>query len=356
MTRSLAWVCLAAALSVAACTSKPDSSATPPAQPAAQPATPPPAGSPGDDLRARADAGREKAGEARADADRLRDAAGAGAATSTPASQAVPQEAAPTPAAPEPAPQATGQPTYRSLPGGDMRAGGATARSRADRLRSRADRLRMRAGGAPVEDAPAPPPPAAAAQARPRSAAAPTPTPAAAASAPAAPAPQRTAPAPGPAPAAAPAPARNVGRPVDPNELGAVLPSMAPPWSGSRIQANMLASPVVCSQARITFRQGESYVRIEIVDTVGNDAAISYLKSQSRKGTRSLGKDGYERTATFAGYPSWETWQNAQQHGSLNILVGNRFFVSYIGHGIESAQVLTGLAQRTDLRRLEALK
>jgi hypothetical protein len=144
--------------------------------------------------------------------------------------------------------------------------------------------------------------------------------------------------------------------PVDPDDLAGLLPAMSAPWAKGRTEANTLTSPVVLSQARVTYRQGSAYVRIEIVDGAGNEAAIAYLTANRPRGSRRVGGEGYERSATFAGHPSWETWQPAQQHGSLNVLVGGRFLVSYTGHGIPSADILTDLGRRTDLRALERLR
>jgi hypothetical protein len=351
MVRSLASLCLAGALvlSTTGCTAKPD-------QPAAPPDAAAGAAQPGGDIRARADAGRAKADETRANADRMRDGAGAGsagAASAAPAAEPQVTATATPAAAPAAAPAGTAaapggaaQPTYGALPGGDIREGGATARSRADTLRSRADRARNAAGTGEPAGAAAPPPPPAASRTAPPTAAAPAP--------PAAPAPNAAA-APAPRPAASAAPAPAVARPVDPNELAALLPSMGAPWSRSKVDANTMSSPVTFSQARVTYRQGGGYVRIEIVDSAGNQAALAQLQATLPAASKA-GKDGYARRSTFAGYPSWEAWRGSDQHGTLNVLVANRFLVSYTGHGIESFQLLSDVAQRTDLRRLETLK
>jgi hypothetical protein len=338
MNRFTASVCLAGmlAVSVIGCASKPEQT---PAPPAAGGET----AQPGADIRARAEAGRQKADEARSNADQMRDAAGAGSGTAAaPAPAASP---APTGGAAAGATPGSASPTYAELPGGEVREGGATARSRADTMRSRASRARTDAGGSA---APLPPPPATSAQTThaPSTAAAPAP-PAAA---------HTTSPAAVPAAAAGPAPVVQAGHPVDANELAALLPSMSSPWSKGRVDANTLSSPAVFSQARVTYRQGSAYVRIEIVDAAGSQAALAQFTATLPKGSSKAGKDGYERRATFAGYPSWEAWRGSDQHGTLNVLIGNRFLVSYTGHGIESAQVLSDLAQRTDLKKFETLR
>jgi hypothetical protein len=140
------------------------------------------------------------------------------------------------------------------------------------------------------------------------------------------------------------------------NALAAFLPAMSAPWSKGKIEANDIASPVVASHARVTYRQGSAYVRIEIVDSGGNQAAVAQALANVPKGSSKAGKDGYQRQATFAGYPSWEAWRGSEQHGSLTVLVANRFLVNYTGHGIDSAQVLADVANRTDLKKLESLK
>jgi hypothetical protein len=349
MPRFLATLCLAGALALplTGCSSKPEQAAPPADTDAA---------APGAEIRARADAGREKAAETRANADRMREAAGSGSAspatpaeppvTATAAPAAAPQAAgaAPAPAGATPAPASAAQPTYGALPGGDVREGGATARSRADTLRSRADRTRSAAGtGEPT---------GATAAAPTTSATRPLPPTPAAAPAPAAAAPPEPA---APAPRSAAAPATAPGRPVDANELAALLPSMGAPWARSRVDANTLTSPVVFSQARVTYRQGSAYVRIEIVDSAGNQAALAQLTA-SLPAASKAGKDGYARRATLGGYPSWEAWRGSDQHGTLGVLVANRFLATYTGHGVESFQILADLAQRTDLRKLETLR
>ena len=38
--------------------------------------------------------------------------------------------------------------------------------------------------------------------------------------------------------------------------------------------------------------------------------------------------EGYERTTEIAGYPAYEKFENADQHGEVTILVGDRFIVT----------------------------
>ena len=65
--------------------------------------------------------------------------------------------------------------------------------------------------------------------------------------------------------------------------------------------------------------------------------------------------DGYEKTSTVDGRKLHEKWSKSGQHGSVQLVVGNRFMVDVDAQGIEINEVKS-LIGKIDVAKLEAMK
>jgi hypothetical protein len=61
------------------------------------------------------------------------------------------------------------------------------------------------------------------------------------------------------------------------------------------------------------------------------------------------------RSTTVEGHTAMEVFRKPDKEGELNISVAERFWVKIEGEGIDSPQVLQGVAQHLDFEKLEKL-
>jgi len=62
---------------------------------------------------------------------------------------------------------------------------------------------------------------------------------------------------------------------------------------------------------------------------------------------------GYEKTTTYDGYKAMEEYNTESKHGSLRVLVGDRFIVEADGHGV-TMDTLKQVLGKVDLKKLAA--
>ena len=114
---------------------------------------------------------------------------------------------------------------------------------------------------------------------------------------------------------------------------------------------------VSVSEAKQSFRtaDGSKRVRFEITDpgSLAGPFALAnmWMNIEVDKETSS----GYEKTSTVGGRKLHEKWNKSDQHGELQIVVGNRFMVEVDAHGIEMSEVKL-LINKIDVAKLEVMK
>lgn len=64
---------------------------------------------------------------------------------------------------------------------------------------------------------------------------------------------------------------------------------------------------------------------------------------------------GYEKTIKYKGHKAFEKYNNKNQHGSLEVLVAERFMVSVDGNNVPMAVIKSAMDQ-IDISKLEAMK
>ncbi len=114
---------------------------------------------------------------------------------------------------------------------------------------------------------------------------------------------------------------------------------------------------IAVSEAKQSFRtaDGNKRVRFEITDpgSLAGPFALAnmWMNIEIDKETG----DGYEKTSTAGGRKLHETWSKSGQHGSVQMVVGNRFMVDVDAHGFEMSDVKL-LVSKIDIAKLEAMK
>ncbi len=111
------------------------------------------------------------------------------------------------------------------------------------------------------------------------------------------------------------------------------------------------------SEAKQSFRtaDGSKSVRFEVTDpgSLAGPFALAnmWMNIEVDKETG----DGYEKTSTVGGRKLHEKWSKSGQHGSIQMVVGNRFMVDVDAHGFEMEQV-KALLSKLDVAMLERMK
>ena len=114
---------------------------------------------------------------------------------------------------------------------------------------------------------------------------------------------------------------------------------------------------IAVSEAKQSFRtaDGNKRVRFEITDpgTLSGPFALAnmWMNIEVDKET----SEGYEKTSTVGGRKLHEKWDKSGQHGSVQLIVGNRFMVDVDAQGIEMNDVKS-LIGKIDVAKLEAMK
>ena len=114
---------------------------------------------------------------------------------------------------------------------------------------------------------------------------------------------------------------------------------------------------IAVSEAKQSFRtaDGSKRVRFEITDpgSLSGPFALAnmWINIEVDKETG----DGYEKTSTVGGRKLHEKWSKSGKHGSVQMVVGNRFMVDVDAQGVEMNDVKS-LIGKIDVAKLEAMK
>ena len=114
---------------------------------------------------------------------------------------------------------------------------------------------------------------------------------------------------------------------------------------------------IAVSEAKQSFRtaDGTKRVRFEITDpgSLSGPFALAqlWMNVEIDKETSS----GYEKTSTVGGRKQHEKWSKDSKHGSVKMIVGNRFMVDVDGQGLDMEQVKL-LVGKIDIAKLESMK
>jgi hypothetical protein len=147
-------------------------------------------------------------------------------------------------------------------------------------------------------------------------------------------------------------------KPVEPvafRDLQAVFPTVEG-WTMGKPTGERMTMPVNFSQAEVTYTKGDASVEASVIDSGFHQLLVAPYTMFLSAGYERQTEDGYEKSASVAGHPGWERWNDADKSGELNAFVGKRFLVKFEGQGLADAQVLHAFAKAADLNKLASLK
>jgi hypothetical protein len=147
-------------------------------------------------------------------------------------------------------------------------------------------------------------------------------------------------------------------KPVDPvnfHELQTAFGDVSG-WDKGKPTGERMTSPVNYSQAKVTYRKGNSSIEQEISDSAFNQLLIIPYSMFLTAGYEKETDDGYEKSTKVGEFPGWEKWNKGSKSGELSAIVNKRFIVQVQGHNIDDPKVLHDVMASTDLNRLAGLK
>jgi hypothetical protein len=144
---------------------------------------------------------------------------------------------------------------------------------------------------------------------------------------------------------------------VDFRELKALLPASLDGFQRTSASGEKnTAMGMTVSQAEGRYEQGDGYIEINITDNGGMGGFMAFAQAAWASSEIDRETDtGFERTTTYGSHKAREEYDNTDQRGEIEILVGNRFMVKASGSGIPF-DVLQAAAKKVDLDKLAALK
>ena len=146
--------------------------------------------------------------------------------------------------------------------------------------------------------------------------------------------------------------------PVDFRKLKEALPQeLAGFDKGESSGEKNNAFGIAVSEAKQSFRtaDGSKRVRFEITDPGSLSGPFALANMWMNIEVDKETGDGYEKTSTVSGRKLHEKWSKSGQHGSVQMVVGNRFMVDVDAQGIEMNDVKS-LISKIDVAKLEAMK
>ena len=146
--------------------------------------------------------------------------------------------------------------------------------------------------------------------------------------------------------------------PVDFRKLKEALPQeLAGFDKGESSGEKNNAFGIAVSEAKQSFRtaDGNKRVRFEITDPGSLSGPFALANMWMNIEVDKETGDGYEKTSTVNGRKLHEKWSKSGQHGSVQLVVGNRFMVDVDAQGIEMNDVKS-LIGKIDVAKLEAMK
>lgn len=142
--------------------------------------------------------------------------------------------------------------------------------------------------------------------------------------------------------------------PVGFRELQPLFPDLNG-WEKGTPTGEQMSVPVSVSVAEINYSNGDASIHGKITDSGFNQMLLAPFLVFMTAGYEQQTEHGYEKSATVAGQPGWEKWDDQDKSGEVNAIVAKRFVVTFDGRGIDDTAILHQLAEKVDMARLAAM-
>jgi hypothetical protein len=149
--------------------------------------------------------------------------------------------------------------------------------------------------------------------------------------------------------------AQGSATPVDFEKLVAELP-IVDGWERAEPRGEQNSAPVAMSLAEAVYRQGDSRIEVEIMDTALSQMILAPISMFTAMGYSERSSEGFKRSTKIADFPGFEEWNTKSKHGEVTVVVGNRFVVEAKGDDVADLAPVRKAVESMNLSRLAALK
>jgi hypothetical protein len=127
-------------------------------------------------------------------------------------------------------------------------------------------------------------------------------------------------------------------------------------WEKGKPTGEKMTMPVSFSKAEVTYRKGQSRIKVEISDSAFNQLLMVPFSMFLTSGYEKETESGYEKSTKVGEHPGWETWNSNRKSGELNAIVAKRFIVQVDGDDLDDVKMLHTAMASVDLNKLASLK
>jgi len=145
---------------------------------------------------------------------------------------------------------------------------------------------------------------------------------------------------------------------VDFSKLLPLLPEPPTGWTAEKAEGSTDdSSGAALSTAHRDYKKGEAdnapITSISILDSAGNPDYVATTTAAWKESSST--DEGYAKPVTIDGNPGFETYENEGKHGTLSVMVANRYLVQIEAQG-QDAKDLQEWIKRVDLKKLAQIK
>ncbi|MEZ5292503.1 MAG: hypothetical protein R2745_15585 [Vicinamibacterales bacterium] len=138
---------------------------------------------------------------------------------------------------------------------------------------------------------------------------------------------------------------------VPPAQLAAALVPVSG-WTMAAAETNAVTGEMAMSTAKTTYSRGGTTLSVDVTDSGIFARAVANLTSGY---SENLEGRTEAKSATIAGTPGVENWDDVSKDGMVTLLVANRFVVTVKGSGVDNLGVVRDFAAGFDTKPLAAL-
>ena len=138
-------------------------------------------------------------------------------------------------------------------------------------------------------------------------------------------------------------------------KLGEAFPEVGG-WKRSAVTGKSSTMPFAMSESEATYENGDTSVRLEVVDTALNQLLLAPLSMFLVQNYSERSSDGYKKGTTFKGHPAFEEFDSSSKRGELTVVIDKRFIVHARGRNVSDVAPARAVLDKMDFGKLTAAK
>jgi hypothetical protein len=149
--------------------------------------------------------------------------------------------------------------------------------------------------------------------------------------------------------------AKQLDTAVEFEKLIALLPE-GNGWTRSKPKGEQVSVGGAMSVAKAEYQKGDASIDLEITDSSFNQLVLSPITMFLAAGYSERSGESYSKSASIAGNPGFEKWNDGARRGEVTVVIGKRFIVQATGRNVDDLAPVRSLVKALDFGRLASLK